>query len=239
LPLTATLSPAVSTPVAIGTLTPVASDLVRTPKQPTARAAVTRTVDGDTLGVLVEGSELEIRLLGVDAAETVDTARPDGYCGAEASARLAALLPVGATVELESDTTDLDRFGRSLRYVWIDGVMANAVLLAEGLAVLDVIPPDVAWVDEFVLLQDAARSNQLGLWGEGTCAGEPSVTPAPLSGSPGPGEFAVPDCVVADCDCGHFDSREEAQWFHDTHDPLDLHRLDQDGDGEVCELTPG
>ena len=34
----------------------------------------------------------------------------------------------------EKDVSETDRYGRLFRYVWVDDVMVNAVLVAEGYA---------------------------------------------------------------------------------------------------------
>jgi hypothetical protein len=63
-----------------------------------------------------------------------------------------------------------------------------------------------------------------------TAAPTRSATPTPTRA------FTVPDCAETDCDCPDFDSPAHAQWFHDNHDPEDVHRLDRDEDGDACEL---
>lgn len=118
------------------------------------RATVVRVVDGDTLVVSVEGAEHKVRLIGVDAPESVspDEARncPEG---ALASDFAKSLLPAGEEVWLVADESDEDRYGRLLRYVWLDDPaeadaaesMANAVLVAEGYAQAKDYPPDTAF----------------------------------------------------------------------------------------------
>jgi hypothetical protein len=41
-----------------------------------------------------------------------------------------------------------------------------------------------------------------------------------------------------DGDCRDFETRWEAQWFYWQAGSGDLHRLDADGDGLVCEFNP-
>ncbi len=51
---------------------------------------------------------------------------------------------VGETVYLEKDVSETDRYGRLLRYVWLnDETLVNAVLVAEGHAQASTYPPDV------------------------------------------------------------------------------------------------
>ena len=68
---------------------------------------------------------------------------------------------------LERDVSELDRFGRLLRYAWLpDGRLVNEVLVAEGLAVVDTFPPDVKYVDRFLAAQSSAREAGLGQWAD-------------------------------------------------------------------------
>ena len=58
----------------------------------------------------------------------------------------------------------------------------------------------------------------------------------------GNGGYNVPACYVAganSCNCADFNSRSQAQWFHDAYDPADVNRLDTDHDGVECESLPG
>lgn len=97
---------------------------------------VTRIVDGDTLHVEVDGETRKVRLLNIDAPESVAPNQAVMCLGPEASARLAELLPVGSTVELEYDGQPLDRYGRDLAIVTRPGEeMANIAMAKAGLAV--------------------------------------------------------------------------------------------------------
>jgi micrococcal nuclease len=130
----------------------------------TQRAEVTRVVDGDTIEVMMAGTTYKVRYIGVDTPETVDPRRPVGCYGREASERNRQLVQ-GKTVELEKDISETDDFGRLLRYVWVDGEMANATLVREGYAVATTYPPDVKHQELFLTLQREARDAGLGLWG--------------------------------------------------------------------------
>ena len=76
-----------------------------------------------------------MRLLNVDAPETVDPNSEVECLGPEASQRLKELLPEGSTVDLAFDDERTDRYGRTLAGVYADGELVNAQLASEGLAV--------------------------------------------------------------------------------------------------------
>ena len=45
-------------------------------------------------------------------------------------------------IGLEKDVLNRDRYGRLLRYVWVDGVLFNQQLIAKGLAWVVIYQPD-------------------------------------------------------------------------------------------------
>lgn len=127
-------------------------------------ATVTRVVDGDTVIARVGGEELRVRLIGIDTPETVAPGQPVECFGPAASAFTHRRLE-GRDVKLEFDVERLDRYGRTLAYVWLGGELFNETLVREGYAVVTTFPPDVRYVDRFVAAQRAAREQHLGLWG--------------------------------------------------------------------------
>lgn len=105
--------------------------------EPADVATVTRVVDGDTVIVAPQhGGTIRVRLIGVDTPETVKPNTAPQCFGREASARTHQLAD-HATVRLEFDPAvdRVDRYGRTLAYVWLpDNRMLNTELLAGGYA---------------------------------------------------------------------------------------------------------
>lgn len=127
-------------------------------------ARVERVVDGDTIRVTFDGDDevYRVRLLLVNTPEV--QGEPECY-GEEAAAYLAALLPAGTLVELERDVSDTDRFGRLLRYAYLDdGTLVNEALLTGGYAHVVTFPPDLREVDRFRAVEREAREAGRGLW---------------------------------------------------------------------------
>mgnify|MGYP005839445763 CR=1 FL=1 len=137
-------------------------------------AEVLRVVDGDTIEVETGGQIYKVRYIGIDTPETVDPRRPVQCVGKEAAERNRQLVE-GRTVGLEKDVSEVDQFGRLLRYVWVGDRMVNSVLVEEGYAMASTYPPDVKYAGLFASLQAQAREAGRGLWGS-ACA---SPTPAP------------------------------------------------------------
>lgn len=125
----------------------------------TAACEVTRIVDGDTIECR---PGVRVRLIGMDTPEMNQA--PFGRLARDT---LAALIPIGTTVRLESDVEQRDRYDRVLAYVWREGLLVNWWLVRDGWAVLATYPPNVRYVDGYVAAQDSARAEGRGLWAAG------------------------------------------------------------------------
>lgn len=146
---------------------------------------VTRVIDGDTIEI--EGGQ-KIRYIGIDTPETVDPRKPVQCFGVEASNKNKELVS-NKKVRLEKDVSDIDRYGRLLRYVYVDDLFVNLELVKEGFAYSSTFPPDVKYQNQFIEAQQLAREQGKGLWGScpvnGTApASTASPTPTPISGQP-------------------------------------------------------
>jgi micrococcal nuclease len=126
-------------------------------------APVLRVVDGDTIHVDLGGEDVTIRLIGIDTPE-VEGPFTDRECFGAMASRHAHEALDGSTVELEFDVERLDRFGRTLAYVWLDGELVNERLVRERFATVSTFPPNVRYVDRFVEAERAARDEGAGLW---------------------------------------------------------------------------
>lgn len=141
---------------------------------------VLRVIDGDTIEVMFEGEKKTVRYIGIDTPETVHPSKPVECMGKEASVYNKSLVE-GKRVQLEIDISNTDKYGRLLRYVYMDGVMVNELLVKEGYANVLTYPPDVKYDKHFLALEREARVGKKGLWSE-VCADDVSATsPAPIA----------------------------------------------------------
>jgi len=121
---------------------------------------VTRVIDGDTIEI--EGGK-KVRYLGIDTPETVDPRKPVQCFGIEASNANKKLV-LGKRVKLEKDISETDKYGRLLRYVYVDDIFVNDYLVRNGYAYAVTFPPDVKYQQQFLEAQKEARENKRGLW---------------------------------------------------------------------------
>src|SRR5215208_1279198 len=124
--------------------------------------------DGDTIRVDVDGRNELVRLILIDAPEIQDPNNPPECFGQEATTYLSWLLSLGGDLYLETDVSDRDRFGRLLRYVWLDFgdgevYLVNEALVRAGYAAFSTFPPDVKYVEEMREAGQFAREYGNGL----------------------------------------------------------------------------
>jgi len=129
-------------------------------------ARVDRVVDGDTFVALVRGQRLRVRLIGIDAPESVSPDAPVECHGPESAALLAALLPPGREVRAAYQRGGRqDRFGRELWDVWLPGGrFLQAVLVRRGAAYAVAYEPQVAHASTLARLEAQARTDRRGLF---------------------------------------------------------------------------
>jgi micrococcal nuclease len=202
-------------------------------------ANVVRVIDGDTINVEVAGQPFTLRYIGVDTPETKHPTKGVEPYGPEASERNRQLVE-GKTVLLEKDVSETDRFGRLLRYVYVDDAMVNEVLVREGYARASIFPPDIRYVTRFKTLEREAIVAGRGLW---SFADPPPLDPdsGGLETSPPPGDEervggcdpSYPDVCIPppppDLDCGDIQFRQ-----FNVLQP-DPHRFDGNKNGVGCE----
>lgn len=128
------------------------------------RAGVARVVDGDTIEVTLDGSEEDVRYIGIDTPETVKPDTPVECFGPEASERNHELVD-GERVRLVFDRERRDVYGRLLAYVYAGEEFVNAKLIAGGYARTLEIEPNTAHAEQFDELQQQAAAAGRGLWG--------------------------------------------------------------------------
>jgi micrococcal nuclease len=137
-------------------------------QQPADIRTVKKVVDGDTVWVSGKnnGPDEKIRLIGIDAHETRNTARKKaGFYGKEATAYLKKQV-LGKRVRLEYDIRRYDQYRRTLAYIHLEnGRFINADLVRNGYAVVMTVSPNVKYADKFILYQQQARNKKQGLWG--------------------------------------------------------------------------
>lgn len=145
----------------------------------TTTVKVTRVIDGDTIEI--EGGQ-KVRYIGIDTPETVDPRKPLQCFGKEAAAKNRELVG-GKDVSLEKDVSETDKYGRLLRYVFVNETFINDVLVRQGFAHSSTFLPDVKYQQDFNEAEGEARQYNRGLWS--SCQGTNGTSTLPTADNQG------------------------------------------------------
>lgn len=124
---------------------------------PPDTAQVIQVIDGDT--ITVEGG-YRVRYIGIDTPEIHPALEAFGIEAWQANRKLVE----GKEVRLEQDISQKDKYGRLLRYVWVDDILVNAELVRQGLARAKAYPPDTKYQDYLERMEVEAREAGRGMW---------------------------------------------------------------------------
>lgn len=135
-------------------------------KESSEKVYVEEITDGDTIKVKrADGTIVPVRYIGIDTPEIKHReGEINEKYGPEATS-LNSWLVLNKEVYLQSDATETDRYGRLLRYVYLeDGTMVNYVLIRLGYASIMTIPPNVAFQQQFYAAQELAKAEGRNLF---------------------------------------------------------------------------
>jgi len=116
-------------------------------QQPPGVAKVTQVIDGDT--IVIEGG-YHVRYIGIDAPEKDESYYLEAKQANEE-------LVEGKKVRLEKDISNKDKYGRLLRYVYVDGTFVNAEMVRQGYACAKAYLPDVKYQVYLEAMEKEAR----------------------------------------------------------------------------------
>ena len=120
--------------------------------------------DGDTAYFIIKGIDTKVRFLAIDTPET-DKNEPMSH---EAKEYTCNALKNANEIYLEYDSNSdkEDKYGRTLAFVYVDGVLLEKTLIEQGLAKVAYIYGDYAHVDELRQIEELAKNNKIGIWSD-------------------------------------------------------------------------
>lgn len=122
---------------------------------------VEKVFDGDTI-LLSDGQK--VRFLGINTPEVAGRNKSAEAGGSQAKDWLRQQLE-GRKVRLEADVEKQDKYQRTLAYVFTeDKRHMNLELVKQGLAAVNIYPPNLKYVEALLAAQQHAESAGLGIW---------------------------------------------------------------------------
>ena len=127
--------------------------------------------DGDTFQIKRKGKETKVRMIGIDAPESVaseEYGKPNTKEGKNTAEYVKKLI-YDKNVYLEFDQETEDQYGRLLAYVYLsdETTMVEEILLSEGYVQVMTIRPNTRYAERFLEIQNKARNDGKGYWGTG------------------------------------------------------------------------
>ena len=161
------IAAACSEPTEVAGTEPTAiSKTVATVANPDGTSATLGYVfDGDSIEAQIDGDVVEVRLIGINAPEG------DECFGDRSRAALIAALNGADLVLVGGSDANSDRYGRLLRYIYVDGENVNGRMLADGNAVA--LQGDHRYNAAFVEIGDLAADADAGMWAPDACGTAP------------------------------------------------------------------
>ena len=118
-------------------------------------AKVVSVADGDTIKVLRDGRQVKVRLYGIDSPEK-------GQAFGQQAQGLTAALVAGRQVDVEQK--DVDRYGRIVGLVEVNGQSLNELIIQNGYAWVFAEYCNEKFCDDWVRLEGTARQQKKGMW---------------------------------------------------------------------------
>lgn len=120
-------------------------------------------VDGDTAKFNLNNEIITVRFLGIDTPETVHTQKEEQPYGQEASNYTKTRLENGDKIELEydSNSSEKDKYGRALAWIWIDDSLLQEELVKNGLARTYMLQNNYRYAGRLQLAEEEAKNNHI------------------------------------------------------------------------------
>lgn len=143
------------------------------------KASVESIIDGDTIEVKIGDDVYKLRLIGINTPEINHPDKGVEFFGKEASEFTKEILE-NKEIYLEKDLSEVDKYQRILRYVWLNlpknpekpsfeelrDQSLNGILVRDGYANAVTVPPDVKYAEWLAKIEKEAQANNMGLWNE-------------------------------------------------------------------------
>ena len=129
-------------------------------------ATVVRVIDGDTFLASRTGKRVRVRLIGIDAPESVQPDAPVECFGRQSAEGLSSLMPRGTVIRASFQGAEHeDRFGRELWDVWLSRNFLQAQLVRKGYARARTYEPHTRYAETLAAQERVARAERVGLHG--------------------------------------------------------------------------
>lgn len=127
---------------------------------------LSKCVDGDTAKFIINGKEYSTRFLAIDTPEVKHPKKGVEPFGKEASKYTCDSLEKANEIILEydSNSTEEDKYGRKLAWVFVDKELLQEKLLSKGYAKVAYLYDDYKYTKKLQEVEKKAKKSKLGVW---------------------------------------------------------------------------
>lgn len=127
---------------------------------------LSKCVDGDTAKFIINGKEYSTRFLAIDTPEVKHPKKGVEPFGKEASKYTCDSLEKANEIVLEYDnnSTEEDKYGRKLVWVFVDKELLQEKLVSKGYAKVAYLYDDYKYTKKLQEMERKAKKSKLGVW---------------------------------------------------------------------------
>ena len=127
-----------------------------------------KCVDGDTARFILNKEEIKVRFIGIDSPESAKPNEEAEPYGKEASNYTCRKLKNADKIVLEYEpkTEKIDKYGRTLAYVFVDGKLLEEYIVKNGYAEVKYIKEDYKYYNELKNSELKAIKNKKGIYSD-------------------------------------------------------------------------
>lgn len=201
--------------------------------------SLVRCVDGDTAVFLVDEEEVKFRFLAIDTPETVHPTKEVEAFGKNASEYTCNKLTNAEKIVVEYENSNkVDKYGRSLAWIWVDDSLLQKELISVGYGEVAYIYGKYRYTESLCLVQKNAKAGGLGVWSEereeGYCS---TINLEGVKDNIDPLKIGQVDVIEAPNEEDVTPLEDEENFFKDASKVADkLNDYLVDNDGEVSKV---
>ena len=127
---------------------------------------LSKCVDGDTAKFILKKEEIKVRFLGINTPESVHPTKNVQTFGKESSSYTCKKLTNAKQIQIEYDpkSSETDRYGRHLAWVFIDDILLQKELVSKGYAEVSYVYGKYLYIDDLKKAEEKAKQKKVGIW---------------------------------------------------------------------------
>lgn len=130
-------------------------------------AILKKCVDGDTAVFIIDNNETRVRFLAIDTPESVHPTKEVEAYAKNASEYTCKKLTGAKKIEIEyEDKNKLDKYGRTLGWIFVDDSLLQEELIKIGYAKVKYIYGKYKYTEKLYEIEEEAKKAKLGVWAD-------------------------------------------------------------------------